>query len=106
MPAGNAGRSSMPMASGGSLPRVFLVMFRYDPKSKAKELCRIVDQHELARSRIGRDLGDEVDQFAIIGHRIVVRVRPVGAPDHALRRMRGKVARKSYCIGIGIFLLA
>ena len=37
--------------------------------SKPEQLRRIVDQHELARFRVGRDLGDEIDQFAVVGHR-------------------------------------
>ena len=64
---------------------------RHDRHLEAEQLCRIFDQHEVARSFVGCDLGDEIDEFAVIGHGLVVRMRPVGAPDDALRRMRGKI---------------
>src|ERR1700733_15813484 len=107
MSGGSAGNSSMPKAFVGSLPSVCLIMADSSwLMSKSKQLGRIIDQHQLARAFIRRDLGDQVDQVAVIGHGVVVRVRPVGAPDHALGRMRGEIARESYRIGIGIFLLA
>src|SRR5579863_1415566 len=53
--------------------------------SKPKQLGRIIDQHELAGARVGRDLGDDIGELAVVGHlaRLVVRVWPVGAPDDA-----------------------
>ena len=56
--------------------------------SKAEQLRRIVDQHKLARARVGSDFSDQIDQIAVIGYGVVIGVRPVGAPDHALWRVR------------------
>ena len=56
---------------------------------ESKQLGRIVDQHELTGARVGRDLGDEIGELAVVGHlaRLVVGVRPVGAPDDVLGRV-------------------
>src|ERR1700722_15347127 len=91
--AGSAGRSNMPKASAGSLPSVSFAMAK---NLKAEQLGRIIDQHELARAGVGRDLGDEIGELAVVGHlaRLVVRMRPVGAPDDALRRVGGERARE------------
>src|ERR1700686_4590360 len=91
--AGSTGSSNRPKASAGSLPSVSFAMAK---NLKSKQLGRIIDQHELARARVGRDLGDEIDQLAVVGHGagLVVRVRPVGTPDDALGRVGGERARE------------
>src|SRR5580693_8833826 len=91
--AGSAGNSIMPKASAGSLPSVCFAMAK---NLKAKQLGRIIDQHELTRARVGRDLGDEIGELTVVGHlaRLVVRVRPVGAPDDALGGVGGERARE------------
>src|SRR5271163_3933236 len=61
-----------------------------------EQLRRVMDQHEAARFFVGRDLSNEIDQFAVVRYRLVVRMRPIGAPDHALRRVRSKIARKRH----------
>ena len=62
---------------------------------KSEQLRRIVDQHAPARRLARRDLGDRVDQLAVVGHVLVdVGMRPVGAPDDALGRVVGDVARE------------
>src|SRR3984885_7362837 len=91
--AGRDGSSNVPKASAGSLPSVSFAMAK---NLKSKQFCRIIDQHALPGPRVGRYLGNEIGELAVVGHlaRLVVGVRPVGAPDDALGRMGGERARK------------
>src|ERR1700722_17972961 len=91
--AASTGSSNVPKASAGSLPSVSFAMAK---NLKSEQFCRIIDQHELAGARVGRDLGDEIGELAVVGHlaRLVVRMRPVGAPDDALGRVSGERARE------------
>ena len=45
----------------------------------------VAHQQLPARRLVGGEGGDEVEQIAVVGHMRDVRVRPVGAPQHALR---------------------
>src|SRR5262249_50204551 len=45
------------------------------------------------------------DQLAVIGHRIMVGMRPIGTPNDALGRMLGERTRERHRVGVRIFLL-
>src|SRR2546426_9899234 len=63
--------------------------------SETEQLRRVVDQHAVPRVLVDGNRGDQIDQVAVIGHAMVVGVRPVGAPYHTLGRMLGEIARQS-----------
>src|ERR1700722_14282194 len=91
--AASTGSSNVPKASAGSLPSVSFAMAK---NLKSEQLGRIIDQHALPGPRVGRYFGNEIGELAVVGlvARLVVGVRPVGAPDDALGRVRGESARE------------
>src|SRR4051812_30409537 len=48
--------------------------------SEAIESRRVVDEQSLALRLGGRDLGEQVDEHAVIGNFLEVGMRPIGAP--------------------------
>jgi hypothetical protein len=73
---------------------------------KAVQLTSIVHQDATARRRIQDPFRSQIDEIAVIRHQAVVHVdvRPIGAPDQSLRRMRHQGERQRRDIGIRIFL--
>src|SRR3984957_3569531 len=102
--AASTGSSNVPKASAGSLPSVSFAMAK---NLKSEQFCRIIDQHALPGPRVGRYLGNEIGELAVVGHLalLVVRMRPVGAPDDALGRVRGESARErqGFFVGMRVF---
>jgi hypothetical protein len=58
-----------------------------------------------AAARRGGDVRDEVDQQAVVGHVVLqVRVRPVGAPQHAVGEALDHLARERHHVAVGVAL--
>src|SRR5262249_20213211 len=66
------------------------------PLIEAEKLRRVVDQHALARALVHGDVGNDIDQAAVVGHARNVGVRPVGPPQDALGGLRGEDARQRH----------
>ena len=50
---------------------------------------------------VGRDLGEDIDQNAVIGNwSLMVGVRPVGAPDAAIAKFRHQFSGERHGIGV------
>src|SRR5215831_2974245 len=62
----------------------------------------IVDQEALLRRRSGGDLGNVIDQGAVVRRLFFhIGVRPIGAPDDAIGKMLGQRAAERRHIVIG-----
>src|SRR6185312_4201972 len=65
------------------------------------EPLRVVDQQRGALRLAWCDLAQQIDQFAVVGNRpLVVRMRPVEAPDRSVARCFDEPARKGHRVGI------
>jgi hypothetical protein len=61
------------------------IMFRQLELFRPIKPHRIIDQQFVLQLRCHRDMRDEVDQQAVVGHVIPeIGMRPVGAPQHAI----------------------
>ena len=69
-------------------------------RREAVKPLRIVDQQRLPRGFVRRDLGEDIDQHAVVGNRRrMVGMRPIGAPDAAVAELRHQLARERHRIG-------
>src|SRR5258706_3622322 len=58
------------------------------------EASRVVDEQCLPLRFARRDLGEQVDQHAVVGNFLQVRVRPVGPPERAIAELGDELARE------------
>src|SRR5262249_27494645 len=59
------------------------------------ETLRIIYQQGLSPSLSWRDLGQEINQNTIVGNRpLMIRMRPIGAPDAAVAKFSNQLARE------------
>src|SRR5438105_4565373 len=58
------------------------------------EALRVVDQHRLPLLLRRRNLGEKIDEIAVVGHFLEIGMRPVGAPDRAVAEIGDQLARE------------
>src|SRR5205085_2131060 len=57
---------------------------------------RIADEQLVLQCRLGREQRNEIDEISVVRHHLDVGMRPVGAPDHPLRRRLDDFAGKGH----------
>src|SRR4029077_19853008 len=71
-------------------------------RGEAVKTFWIVDEHRLPHSFVRRDLGEDIDQHAVIGNwSLMVRMRPIRAPDAAVAGLRDQLASRRHPIRVG-----
>src|SRR6187397_3105057 len=88
--------AAMPVNDTPRRPIVYRLSAITRAPSKLEQPRRIVDQDLLLQLGLRRKQGNEVDQIAVIGHRLHIGMRPVGPPDHAIGRGLDDAARERY----------
>src|SRR5207253_3592837 len=58
------------------------------------EALRVVDQHRLPLLLRRRNLGEKIDEIAVVGHFLEIGMRPVGAPDRAVAKIGDQLSRE------------
>ena len=70
--------------------------------SRAASDCR---RGAAPAGRPRRDMGNEVDQQSVVGHvAFEIWMRPVGAPQHAVRKFLDHLARERNDVAVGVLL--
>src|SRR3954469_2302097 len=62
------------------------------------QALRIVDEHRLAFRFAGRRFGERVNEIAVVGDFVEVRMRPVGAPHGAIAELGDELALEGVCV--------
>src|SRR6478609_5014002 len=71
-------------------------------RGEAVKTFWIVDEQCLPRSFVWRNLGEDIDQHTVIGNwPLMVRMRPIRAPEAAVAGLRNQLARERHRIRVG-----
>src|SRR6476659_9704837 len=71
-------------------------------RGEAVKTFWIVDEQCLPRSFVWRNLGEDIDQHTVIGNwPLMVRMRPIRAPEAAVAGLRNQLAREGHRIRVG-----
>src|SRR5690242_9577096 len=69
--------------------------------TELEQARRVADQNLLLKIALRREQRHEIDEVAVIGHHLDVRMRPIGSPDHAITRGLDDLARKGHGVDKG-----
>src|SRR5438067_1466155 len=58
------------------------------------EAPRIVDEERVALRIAWRDLTQQIDEIAVVGHFLEIRMRPIGAPERTVAEIGDQLARE------------
>src|SRR5690242_21210132 len=69
--------------------------------TELEQARRVADQNLLLQLALRREQRHEIDEVAVIGHHLDVRMWPIRSPDHAIISRLDDLARKGHGIDKG-----